>query len=141
MISCVDPLFQLQEGRERQEVLGQFLTPAHVADFMASFFDKLPASVRIIDAGAGAGALVAAFVRRACMQGSGVESIHTTAYEIDPLILPALRTTLAACEALCEERGITFTASIHHGDFILEMAGKLSGDLFRGAPPSYHAFI
>lgn len=141
MISCVDPLFQAQQGRERQEVLGQFFTPSHVADFMASLFERLPASVRIIDAGSGAGALVAAFVRRACMLGSGVESIHATAYEIDPLILPALRETLAACEALCQERGIAFTASIHHADFIREMSGKLSGDLFRGAPPSFNVAI
>jgi adenine-specific DNA-methyltransferase len=141
MISGVDPLFQMQQGRERQEVLGQFLTPSHVADFMASLFDVLPASVRMIDAGAGAGALIAAFVRRACMEGSGVESIHATAYELDPLILPALRETLATCESLCQKSGITFTTSIHPTDFILDMAEKLSGDLFRGAPPSFNVAI
>lgn len=141
MISGTDPLFQLQEGRERQEALGQFLTPSHVADFMASLFDRLPESVRLIDAGAGAGALIAAFVRRACIQGSGVKSIHATTYEVDPLILPALRETHAACEALCKERGIVFSTSMHHADFILEMAAKLSGDLFRGAPPSFNVAI
>lgn len=141
MISGVDPLFQMHQGRERQEVLGQFLTPSHVADFMASLFHGLPESVRVIDAGAGAGALIAALVRRACMQGSGVRSIHATTYELDPLILPALRETLAACEALCKGSGITFTTSIHNADFILEMAGKLSGDLFRGAPPSFNVAI
>ncbi len=141
MISSTDPLFQAQQGRERQEKLGQFLTPTHVADFMASLFDDLPASVRMIDAGAGAGALIAAFVRRACVQGSGVESIHATAYELDPLILPALRETLAACETLCQQCGITFTATLHQADFVLEMAEKLSGDLFRGAPPSFNLAI
>ena len=54
------------EGRERtrKENLGQFLTPVAVGDFIASFLTALPAHVRLLDAGAGAGALTAALVRQ-----------------------------------------------------------------------------
>lgn len=141
MISDLATLAPTLDGRERQEALGQFLTPSPVGDFMASLFSTLPRDVRLIDAGAGAGALTAAFVRRACVKGSGVKSIHATAYELDTKILPALRATLAECESLCETRGISFKAEVHHTDFILTMAGKLSGDLFSTAAPAFNVAI
>jgi adenine-specific DNA-methyltransferase len=141
MIADVSPSFQMREGRERQGALGQFLTPSPTGDFMAALFDSLPPAVQLIDAGAGAGALTLAFVRRACLPNSGVNSIHVTAYELDPLIFPALRETLEECEALCLAQGLAFKASMHHTDFIQEMAGKLSGDLFSAAPPSFNVAI
>lgn len=141
MIADAASSFFPEKGRQRQEALGQFLTPAPTGEFMASFFGKLPRIVRLIDAGAGAGALTLAFVRRACLPDSGVKSIHATAYELDPLILPALREVLRECENLCHRRGIHFAAAIHHEDFIQEMAGKLSGDLFRAEPPSFNVAI
>ena len=53
-------------ARKRQGEFGQFLTPAPVADFMASLFTPLPDKVRLLDAGAGAGALTSALVSRLC---------------------------------------------------------------------------
>jgi adenine-specific DNA-methyltransferase len=129
------------KGRERQEALGQFLTPSPVSDFMASLMGALPSTVKLLDAGAGAGALTAAFVRRVCKEGLGVRAIHATAYEIDPSILPALRRTMEECGALCKAKGIKFASAIHHTDFIQEMAGKLAGDLFSSSPPSFNVAI
>ncbi len=43
------------KSRSQKEKLGQFLTASHVADFMASMFRSLPETVRLLDAGAGAG--------------------------------------------------------------------------------------
>ena len=141
MVSEVAPLAAALIGRERQEALGQFLTPSPAGDFMASLFHSLPKNVRLIDAGAGAGALTAALVRRACAKGSGVQSFHATAYELDTKILPALRDTLAECESLCKARGISFTAEVRHMDFIQAMSGALTGDLFTSAPPSFNVAI
>jgi adenine-specific DNA-methyltransferase len=129
------------DGRERQEALGQFLTPSPTGDFMASLFKDLPSSIRLIDAGAGAGALVAAFVRRACQLSSRVTSIHVAAYELDSQILPMLRETLADCETRCRARKIRFSAEIHNVNFIQEMAGMLSGGLFSSTPPSFNVAI
>lgn len=50
------------DPHKRQGELGQFLTGAPVAEFMASMFGKLPRVVRLLDAGAGA--LKSAVVRR-----------------------------------------------------------------------------
>lgn len=133
--------FAIAEKRKRQEALGQFLTPSPLGDFMASLFSELPPTVRLLDAGAGEGALTAALVRRVCEEGLGLRTLHATVYEIDETILPTLRRTMNDCAALCEARGIGFTFSVHHADFIREMAGKLAGDLFSVAPPSFDLAI
>ena len=70
--------------------LGQFMTPAHVARFMASLFSPARGTVRLLDAGAGEGSLTAAFLDR-----WGSEGVSVTAYEIDKTITPRLRDTLA----------------------------------------------
>ncbi|NOT62987.1 MAG: N-6 DNA methylase, partial [Acidobacteria bacterium] len=127
--------------RTHKENLGQFLTPTEVSDFIASLLTALPAHVRLLDAGAGAGALTAALVRRACQPSSGVRRIDVLAYEIDPSILPALRRTLAECEARCLANDIVFKAEIRHADFIQEMSSSLSGGLFSAIPPSINVAL
>ncbi len=131
------------EVRERahKENLGQFLTPVAVSDFIASLLTALPVHVRLLDAGAGAGALTAALVRRACQPGSGVRRIDALAYEIDARILPALRRTLAECETLCQAHHIVFKATIRHADFIQEMSSNLAGGLFSTARPSINVAL
>lgn len=125
------------DDRARREELGQFLTSASVAGFMASLFGPLPARLRLLDAGAGAGALTSAFIDRCCTPGSRVKEIETTLYELDPLILAALRTQMLDCARRCERAGVRFRYVIEPRDFIQEMAGRLSGDLFGGKPPEF----
>lgn len=127
--------------RERQEELGQFLTAQPVADFMASMFGPLPRTVRLLDAGAGAGALTAAFVSRCCRELRGVRAIEVTVYELDEDILDALADTLSECERLCSAAGIRFTSTIHAADFIEEMSARLAGDLFGAVPPAFDVAI
>lgn len=131
----------IEHPRTRQEELGQFLTAAPVADFMASMFDPLPRVVRLLDAGAGAGALTAAFVSRACEADGGVRGIEATLYELDPRILDALSKTMRECEHRCMEADIRFTFAIHSDDFIHEMSARLAGDLFGAPPPAFDAAI
>ena len=92
--------------RERQEELGQFLTAPPVADFMASMFGPLPRMVRLLDAGAGAGALTVAFVSRCCEKRDAVRAIEATLYELDGEILEALSATMRECERCCSDAGI-----------------------------------
>lgn len=68
----------IENPRSRQEELGQFLTATPVADFMASMFESLPRAVRLLDAGAGAGSLTAAFVSRLCDKNEGVRFSRST---------------------------------------------------------------
>lgn len=69
------------------------MTPTSVAKFMASMF-ALPTTqtVQLLDAGAGQGALTAAFIERAPLS----VQIAASAFELDDEILPSLRVNLNA---------------------------------------------
>lgn len=127
--------------RERQELLGQFLTSEPVADFMASMFGPLPSVVRLLDAGAGAGALTSAFVSRLCERKDHVCAIEVTLYELDPEILHMLFAAMQECQRRCTKEGIRFTFTIHSADFIQEMSARLADDLFGARAPSFDAAI
>lgn len=63
---------------------GQFMTPSSVARFMASLFPpSTQQTCRLLDAGAGVGALSCAFLDRWVNGDFGFESVEATAYEID----------------------------------------------------------
>jgi adenine-specific DNA-methyltransferase len=134
-------LAAIENPRSRQEELGQFLTATPVADFMASMFGPLPRTVRLLDAGAGAGSLTAAFVFRCCEKRDGVRAIEASLYELDGEILDALSATMRECEHRCAEPGIRFTFTIHSTDFIQEMSARVAGDLFGTHPPVFDAAI
>ena len=129
------------QPRTRQEELGQFLTAAPVADFMASMFGPLPGNVRLLDAGAGAGALTSAFVSRLCERNCGVRAIEATLYELDRDILDALSATMEECQRRCTEAGIRFEFTIYPSDFIQDMSACLAGDMFGAPPPAFDAAI
>jgi adenine-specific DNA-methyltransferase len=103
--------------RERKAQLGQFMTPSSVAEFMASLFE-IPnqGAIRLLDAGAGQGALTTAFIERA----KGTSRIAATAFEFDDEILPNLRASLATfrwnANVECE---------LIEGDFIEEAANRI----------------
>ena len=63
---------------------GQFMTPSSVARFMASLFPPSTLQTcRLLDAGAGVGALSCAFLDRWVAGDFGFKSVEATAYEID----------------------------------------------------------
>ena len=100
--------------RQRKSQLGQFMTPPSVAEFMASQFEIPPHGViRLLDAGAGQGALTAAFIDRA----KGAAQIAASAFEFDNQILPDLRANLAAFR-----QRATTKCELIEGDFIEEAA-------------------
>jgi adenine-specific DNA-methyltransferase len=128
-------------ARKRQGELGQFLTPASVADLMASFFGPLPEAIRLLDAGAGRGALTAAFVSRLCENNASVRTVEATLYEIDPVIQDPLLETMQECQRSCAQAGIRFAFKIHATDFIEEMSPRLADSLFGVPPPAFDAAI
>jgi adenine-specific DNA-methyltransferase len=127
--------------RKRQGALGQFLTPAPLADFMASLFAPLPNVVRLLDAGAGAGSLTSAFVSRLCEENEGVRAVEATLFEIDPFIQDALADAMKDCQRVCTEASIRFHFAIHAADFIQEMSARLADNLFCTKPPTFNAAI
>ena len=112
------PRVERATQRQRKSQLGQFMTPPSVAEFMGSLF-TLPISgaIRLLDAGAGQGALITAFVERS--QGlPGARRISATAFEFDDEILPALRASLAAIRTGTD-------CELIEGDFIEEATNRI----------------
>src|SRR5438874_1109336 len=93
----------------RRSDLGQFFTPSPVALFMASLFSNVPTSIELLDAGAGVGALTAAFVAEMCHRQAKPQTIAVTAYEVDASLTSYLQETLETCCTLCQRSGITFS--------------------------------
>jgi len=94
-------------GEHRAE-MGQFLTPAPVARFMAGLLDAAAPCVRLLDAGVGVGALSAAVVAELCARTESARALSVTAYELDADFLGHLDETLEACRLACDAAGIVF---------------------------------
>lgn len=138
--ATLDTRSRLQVERSRVD-LGQFLTPPHVAEFMASLFTRLPREVELLDAGAGAGALTRAFVQRAFAEAVRPKRIRVTAFEVDGNILGRLHSTLAECGRLCDHAGIEFATVVRHEDFIAAAVPSVRGDWFTRALPRFNVAI
>ncbi len=127
--------------RNNRGLLGQFFTPAPTAKFMASLFDPLPEHFRLLDAGAGEGALSLAAVREVCLHHPQVRALSLIVYEVDPSVLPRLQSTLDSCGALCQKAGIQFSFQLIARDFIEESREVLGGGFFTEEVPCFHAAI
>lgn len=109
---AVDQVRQKANGLinpRRKAELGQFMTPASIAEFMASLFSNHSGAVRLLDAGAGVGSLTAAFIDR-----WGKDAVHATAFEIDETLSSYLRETLS------RYGNSSFEGSVIDRDFIQE---------------------
>jgi tRNA1(Val) A37 N6-methylase TrmN6 len=104
---------------KRKSELGQFMTPAAVARFMVSLFPPTTLEAcRLLDAGAGVGALTCAFLDRwNSANGLRFQNVEVEAHEIDASLRSHLENTLA-----CYAGRLPVTYKIFAGDFILEAA-------------------
>lgn len=93
------------------------MTPAPLAQFMASLFKSLPDEIVLLDPGAGIGILTSAFVEHAVRHVSK-STIHVHAYEVDAVMLRHLKTTMEECDSFCKQIGVDFQWHIHAEDFI-----------------------
>lgn len=125
---------------KRKQELGQFLTPSEIGSFMASLFHPSD-EVRLLDAGAGDGALIAAFVRRICGDVCRPKRVTIAAYELDSTIVPALERRLHACQDECRRIGIAFSFEVHNKDFIETAVMLARGDLFTESKTPFNAAI
>lgn len=100
---------QLPDTQRSQ--LGQYMTSAAIAHFMASLF-HYPKQARLLDAGAGTGSLTAAFLDAALQHGT---STAVDAWEIDPILRRYLQITL---EQYVQRGQGSITTHLHPVDFI-----------------------
>ena len=115
---------------ERRSGLGQYMTPAPIGRFMASLFADTSGDVRALDPGAGVGSLTAALVERYASGATKPRSISLTCYEIEPLLIDYLRTTLEEAERRSNASRIAAAGQIQPDDFILSHAVGAQANLF-----------
>jgi len=126
--------------KQRSE-LGQFLTPATVARFMAGQFNNLSGNIHLLDPGAGIGTLAAAVVERLLANPDHVSSCDITAYEIEPVFFPSLNQTLTECCAALRSKGIQADYCLRKENFI-KASDEMSLPLFKKVSPSFtHAIL
>ena len=117
---------------KRKSQLGQFLTPARTAQFMAGLFaDKDESHCRLLDAGAGIGSLTSAFLER-CVDGNlKFKKVDVTAFEFDSVIHKELNDALSSYK-----NSLPLDYEILGGDFIEQAVNRIqfgSGNSFTHA--------
>lgn len=112
--------------------LGQFLTPARTASFMASLFPPASGRCSLLDAGAGIGSLSVAFLERWRAGGFAFDRVDLSAFELDDSLHQALR------DAYTPFAESEFEAKVHGGDFILTATDWLAGGIFCWTSPCVH---
>ena len=121
--------------------MGQYFTPAPVAGLMASMLECSASEISILDAGAGIGSLFAAAVAELCERNPRPQTIHVTAYELEPSLLTYLPQTMELCKQACERAGIAFTSEIRPVDFLEEASELLTGNMFISPLPAFTTAI
>ena len=127
---------RLDVDQHRRAELGQFMTPASVAAFMASMLE-IPAysrTLQILDAGCGTGMLTAAVVAELSARPSyrRPAAINVVAWELDITLDPLLERTFAYCRHVSEQSGMEFTSDVRFGDFICEAADLVGNNALFG---------
>ena len=123
---------------QRKSELGQYFTPPEIAEFMADLFaQRADSRCRLLDAGAGAGALSAAFLERWVCDELHFCSVEIDAFEIDWQLHPSLTQTFEKYRHYP-----TASAKIRSADFIFSAADWVSGNYFAEELPKYtHAIL
>ena len=115
---------------EKRSALGQYMTPAPIARYMASLFAGLEDGVRLLDAGAGVGSLTAACVERLKSDENQTRSVDFTCYEIEPVLLGYLENTLKEAVSFCSASNISADYTLHAVDFIENSKQQTQKDIF-----------
>jgi adenine-specific DNA-methyltransferase len=92
---------------------------------MASMFTNRRSTVNLLDAGAGVGTLIAAYVDQVCKWKRKPQTITITAYEIEPVLARYLRLTLRKCSSICNDIGIRMEYKVRQEDFLTAAVNAL----------------
>lgn len=112
-------LYSRAYGTEIRKHRGQFFTPEQVSTFMVGIFEIPHKTIRLLDPGAGAGILSAAFCER-LLKDRKTEKLTIDAYENDKNLLPFLKMVLESCKSELETNGLDVEYNIYEHDYILQ---------------------
>jgi len=104
------------EHRKRR---GQFFTPAPICRFMAKLLSFPAKSFRLLDPGAGVGALTAAVCEELCRLDSP-RHFEAHLFENDPQTVELLERNMERCRLAVEAAGHEMAYFVHATDFIAE---------------------
>ena len=105
---------------------GQFMTPAIVADAMAKMFSKSYAGpIRLLDPGAGSGALMSAFLDIYSQYIPFESRISVVAYELDPFLVDELKSISDKVRIKAQKQKRDIDIEVIAGDYILDTVNSL----------------
>lgn len=153
--------------KEIRKELGQYFTSKPVAEYMAKMIRPVSApTVRILDAGAGAGILTITAAQQCLQQNNKI--VHAVLYEIDKSVITHLEENMKQLSKHFSKHSGKFTFEIRNEDFILNRPDKVykesydiasinppyfkynsktspyanaTADLFKGNPNIYASFM
>lgn len=132
------------QSREAQRRLGQFMTPAPIARFIARGMVEgrtwRDGTMRALDPAAGSGVLAAALVEAVLALDHRPRRIELLLCEIDERMRPLLAQCADELEALCAGRNVELDAHIVDGDFLLSpiaLAHEAVADAVIANPPYF----
>lgn len=119
---------------EHRSEYGQFLTPSSIARFMGQMSSVNRSKIRVLDPGAGVGALSSSLIIEFLNRKSIPEEIELHAFELDENLIENLQKTLDASLELCRQAGVKFSYKIYNQDFIAGGVEWVEGAPFDSGP-------
>ncbi len=115
--------YEAKASPEARKNRGQVFTPPAVCRFMAGLFSSFPDEFRLLDPGAGVGALTAAVAER-FLQLRSPRRLELHLFENDPVLLDMLDSTMRRCRDALTRVGHSVSYQLHAEDFVLASAGE-----------------
>lgn len=125
--------------KSKRKKKGQFFTSVETARFMADMFDvdNSKKRVSVLDPGAGTGILSIAFLERLMSLSSDI-SVSLTCYEIDPDVLPVLKSNL---EYARNEYPKRIEYRVIEDDYILSQSNDFDENLLANENPTKYDYV
>jgi len=105
-------------SRTERKKIGQFFTPAAIAEYMSGLSQNSSNTVSILDPGAGSGILSAAIIDALIKRGA--KKIYLDVYENNPDIQFLLRENLNIVRRIAQNSGVEMYFNVFDGNFITE---------------------
>lgn len=114
-----------QMSKPERKKIGQFFTPASIANYMGSMVKSHNHTVRILDPGAGSGILSAAIIDQ--LMKNDVKNIIIDLYENNSNILPILQENLEKLKLFAKKNNVSLDYHILEENFIISNELSWSG--------------
>lgn len=126
------------DPRTHQKKLGQFMTPYAVGKYMANrvLQGTYKKDIRVLEPAAGSGILAQAVFEYIAARPQKPEKVNFVLYEIDPLMVPALKALAIRMRNEAKKLGFTVSCSIRLKDFLLNSPSE-KFDIVIANPPFF----